>query len=100
MLEWFIEHWKLVAFILNCIFFLVVWAMSRTFAKKDDVTHLTERVSKIESSIIDMPGTNDFHELDKSLIEVSGKLDAVMPQLDGLKKITEILMENELRGKS
>lgn len=98
MAQWFIENWKLAAVLINALFVIVVWAMTKTFAKKDDLSALTERVSKVEGIVEDLPSVKELHELDKSLIEVSGKLDAVIPQLDGLKRTTDLLMENELRG--
>ncbi|WP_238937658.1 DUF2730 family protein [Pseudoalteromonas sp. S16_S37] len=45
-----------------------------------------------------MPSADDFHGLEKSLLEVGGKIDALSPQLATLQNTTSLLMENELRG--
>ncbi|MFU2509372.1 DUF2730 family protein [Pseudoalteromonas sp. ASV78] len=59
---------------------------------------LESRLSAVEKTIEDLPNTEDLHELDKRLIEVSGKIDGLNPQLADLKRLTDLLMENELRG--
>jgi len=99
MLQWLIENWKLVAFIVTGIFGWIIWAMSKAFAKKDDLVDLSDRVKELENGMKNFPDVDEFHELDKRLVEVGTKLDAVSPQLESVKRITDLLMENELRGK-
>lgn len=59
---------------------------------------LESRLSAVEKTIEDLPNADDIHDLDKRLVEVSGKIDGLNPQLKDLKRLTDLLMENELRG--
>lgn len=79
----------------------LAWLRSTFVTKKahDDVSKALEsRLSAVEKTIEDLPNADDLHELDKRLIEVSGKIDGLNPQLTDLKRLTDLLMENELRG--
>ena len=80
----------------------LAWLRSTFVTKKahDDVSKALEsRLSAVEKTIEDLPNSEDLHELDKRLIEVSGKIDGLNPQLTDLKRLTDLLMENELREK-
>lgn len=79
----------------------LAWLRSTFVTKKahEDISKALEtRLSAVEKTIEDLPNSEDLHELDKRLIEVSGKIDGLNPQLTDLKRLTDLLMENELRG--
>lgn len=79
----------------------ITWLKATFVSKKvhDKFKEATEgRLNAMEQSIQELPSKEDLHELDKSLIEVGGKIDALSPQLADLKRVTDLLMENELRG--
>lgn len=75
----------------------LAWLRS-TFVTKKVHEELESRLSAVEKTVEDLPNADDIHDLDKRLIEVSGKIDGLNPQLTDLKRLTDLLMENELRG--
>lgn len=75
----------------------LAWLRS-TFVTKKVHEVLESRLSAVEKTVEDLPNADDIHDLDKRLIEVSGKIDGLNPQLTDLKRLTDLLMENELRG--
>lgn len=75
----------------------LAWLRS-TFVTKKVHEMLESRLSAVEKTVEDLPNADDIHDLDKRLIEVSGKIDGLNPQLTDLKRLTDLLMENELRG--
>ena len=96
----FILEWQ-KAFITVCVAIVgagaLAWLRS-TFVTKKVHEVLESRLSAVEKTIEDLPNADDLHELDKRLIEVSGKIDGLNPQLTDLKRLTDLLMENELRS--
>ncbi|GAA61835.1 hypothetical protein P20652_3724 [Pseudoalteromonas sp. BSi20652] len=96
----FILEWQ-KAFITVCVAIVgagaLAWLRS-TFVTKKVHEVLESRLSAVEKTVEDLPNADDLHELDKRLIEVSGKIDGLNPQLTDLKRLTDLLMENELRG--
>ncbi|YP_010660056.1 DUF2730 family protein [Pseudoalteromonas phage HS6] len=98
-MDFILEWWK--AFLTVGIAIVgasaLAWLRS-TFVTKKVHEVLESRLSAVEKTVEDLPNADDLHELDKRLIEVSGKIDGLNPQLTDLKRLTDLLMENELRG--
>ena len=98
-MDFIVEWWKQI---IGCGFVIagagaIAW-INNKFVSRKEHQQLAERVTIVEAVIEELPGTDDIHELEKRLIEVSGKLDSISPQLDSLQRVTGLLMENELRG--
>ncbi len=98
-MEFLIEWWKqvLAAGVLIVGAGSIAW-LKATFVSRVKHDELQQRVSAVEKAVDDLPSADDMHELDKRLIEVGGKIDVLSPQLGDLKRVTDLLMENELRG--
>jgi GTP1/Obg family GTP-binding protein len=98
-MDFILEWWK--AFLTVGIAIVgasaLAWLRS-TFVTKKVHEVLESRLSAVEKTVEDLPNADDLHDLDKRLIEVSGKIDGLNPQLTDLKRLTDLLMENELRG--
>ena len=96
----FILEWQ-KAFITVCVALVgagaLAWLRS-TFVTKKVHEVLESRLSAVEKTVEDLPNADDIHDLDKRLLEVSVKIDGLNPQLKDLKRLTDLLMENELRG--
>tara|TARA_Y100000588_G_C14281520_1_gene937748 strand:+ start:28398 stop:28724 length:327 start_codon:yes stop_codon:yes gene_type:complete len=103
-MDFILEWWKQVL----ALGFLIVgagalaWLRSTFVTKKlheKSISGLETRLSAVENTVEDMPSAEDIHDLEKRLIEVGGKIDALSPQLGTLQRVTDLLMENELREK-
>ncbi|MGE6447943.1 DUF2730 family protein [Pseudoalteromonas tetraodonis] len=96
----FILEWQ-KAFITVCVAIVgagaLAWLRS-TFVTKKVHEVLESRLSAVEKTVEDLPNADDIHDLDKRLLEVSVKIDGLNPQLTDIKRLTDLLMENELRG--
>ena len=98
-MDFILEWWK--AFLTVGIAIVgasaLAWLRS-TFVTKKVHEVLESRLSAVEKTVEDLPNADDIHDLDKRLVEVSGKIDGLNPQLTDIKRLTDLLMENELRG--
>ncbi len=98
-MDFILEWWK--AFLTVGIAIVgasaLAWLRS-TFVTKKVHEVLESRLSAVEKTIEDLPNADDIHDLDKRLLEVSVKIDGLNPQLTDIKRLTDLLMENELRG--
>ncbi|RZF83722.1 DUF2730 family protein [Pseudoalteromonas sp. CO325X] len=109
-MDFILEWWKqlLAAGFLIVGCGAIAWLRSTFVSKKEHELYrqeqrehydgLTQRLNTVETTVADLPSADDIHELDKRLIEVGGKIDALSPQLGNLQRVTDLLMENELRG--
>jgi len=98
-MDFILEWWKqmLAAGLLVVGSGAIAW-MRGKFVSREQHDLLVQRVSAVENAVNELPSKDDLHELDKRLIEVGGKIDALSPQLKDVKRLTDLLMENELRG--
>ncbi|MCF2829820.1 MULTISPECIES: DUF2730 family protein [unclassified Pseudoalteromonas] len=61
-------------------------------AVSDDVRELERRIEK-------MPTTDDLHDLELKIERLNTNIESVKPGLSNVQKLTDLLMENELREK-
>jgi len=103
MLAWFLEYWKLLALVINGVFIVGVWAMSKTFAKKDAVneslTNLDKRIDLLDAAIESLPDKDLTHKLELRIEQLSGDIKRIEPSLVSVKTLSDMLLENELKGK-
>jgi hypothetical protein len=103
MVAWFLEYWKLLALIINAIFILGVWAMSKTFAKKDNVNesivNLDKRIDLLDAAVGNLPDKDLTHKLELRIEQLSGDIKRIEPGLISVKNLSDMLLENELKSK-
>jgi len=103
MVAWFLEYWKLLALIVNAIFILGVWAMSKTFAKKDTVNesivNLDKRIDLLDAAVGNLPDKDLTHKLELRIEQLSGDIKRIEPGLISVKNLSDMLLENELKSK-
>ena len=98
MMQWFLDNWKLLAFILNLTIAAMLWALSKTFAKKDDVSEAIKRIDKIEYELKELPSGNDIHHLEKQVVALKSQIDGLGRLLARVSNQLDMLVENELKG--
>ncbi|WP_180961112.1 DUF2730 family protein [Shewanella sp. GutCb] len=100
MLEFIKNYWVQIYATISLVLLCANWVLAKTYAKQDNIQRLEKRVDKLETDVEQLPGKDEFHRLDKNLVEVNAQLKAVSPQLKSLQRMTEMLTENELREKN
>jgi len=98
MLAWLLEYWKLLALLINSAFIFVVWAMSKTFAKKEDFTHLEKTVESLKSVVKTVPTSADLHSVELQMKEMQGEFGGVKKLLSRVSYQLDMLVENEIKG--
>lgn len=96
-MEWLQKYYPALLIIGNAIFWLIAWALQKTYAKRESVNSLDKRLIVIEKTIEDMPNKTDFHGLELLLKELATKLD----DIPHTKDISDLKADfKELRGES
>ena len=86
---------------------LYVWLSKPTKQNKLATEQLKEilvaqdrRLGELELKLQFSPGQDEFHALDKKVSELAGKMDNVHGRMRSVDQKLDLLIENELRGKS
>lgn len=98
VVEFISHHWVKIYAIASLFFFGFVWAMKKTYASKEQVEQLQERMVSLENKVKQLPDKAEVHKLQVNIAEVNGKLDSLATQLDSINRTTNMLLENELQG--
>lgn len=99
MIEWVLKYYPLVFLVLNGIFWLIVWVLHKTYAKHEKVESLEKEVLVIKNNISNLPDKDLVHKLELRIEELSGDIKRIEPSLVSVKTLSDMLLENELKGR-
>ncbi len=98
MINWLLKYYPLVIVLCNLIFWLVVWALHKTYAKHEKVEHLEKEVLLIKKDVSNLPNKDLVHKLELKIETLSGDIKRIEPGLTSVKQLSDMLLENELKG--
>lgn len=98
-LEFLRTWWPVVVAVLNVLFFLIAWGLSRTFARKDELDTLSREQLLIKERITNLASHSDVASLKVCIERLRGDIKEINPKLEGLGRISNLLLENELKDK-
>jgi len=117
-MEWFVNNFKIIQVVLTVIFFIIVWALAATFAKKkdhteltsrvkeieltyskhEDHTKLTQRVNTIETKVDELPDKTTIHRVESEVKKIEGQLSGIEKMQLHMNNQLDMLVENEIKG--
>ncbi len=100
MLDVVKAYWPLIAAAVSLLSLVIQTLLVKTYAKREDVTVLQNRMSAVEQKITGLPSEADLHKLQLEISELRGELREVRPELAQLRRLSDLLLENELKEKS
>ena len=98
MWEWIQANWKMFADIVTVVAILAFFALRKSYPRKDSFDKLEKRVSKVENAIATMPSEKTVHELQLEVERLRGDIKGIEPSLASVKNLSDMLLENELKG--
>lgn len=100
MLDVVKTFWPLIAAGVSLVSLIIQTLLVKTYAKREDVITLQGRMSAVEQKISGLPSEADLHKLQLEISELRGELREVRPELAQLRRLSDLLLENELKEKS
>ncbi|MFB9086094.1 DUF2730 family protein [Erwinia tracheiphila] len=77
--------------------FFLSWP--KTYARRDEVEVLKNRVSLLENAFSTLPNQKELHALQLDMANLRGDLKAALPELRQLRHMSDLLLQNELKEK-
>lgn len=100
MLDVVKTFWPLIAAAVSLLSLVIQTLLVKTYAKREDVTTLQTRMSAVEQKISGLPSEGDLHKLQLEISELRGELREIRPELAQLRRLSDLLLENELKERS
>ena len=98
-LAWLGKYWAMIWAGLSTAGFVVMALLSKTYAKRDDLNDLKQRVTQVEDAVSGLPKKEDLHALALEMASLRGEISQLTPRLDGVQRLSDLLLENELQEK-
>jgi len=98
--EFIVKNWGPLYALASLVGLVVIILLSKTYAKREDLTGLTERVQRVEQVLTDLPSERELHKLQLEISELRGELREMKPDLRQNRRLAELLLENELKEKA
>ncbi|OUR62043.1 hypothetical protein A9Q74_06235 [Colwellia sp. 39_35_sub15_T18] len=99
MINWLLKYYPLVFLVFNGVFWLIVYVLHKTYAKRESVDNLEKEVLLIKTNINNLPDKDLVHKLELRIEELSGDIKRIEPGLISVKNLSDMLLENELKSK-
>lgn len=100
-MDWFLKYWPILLFVFNVIGALVLLALHKTYAKKEEIVALDKRLAVSEQAILVTEkaiAEMDTHNIELQLKELKGEFDGMNRLLNRAANQLDMLVENELKG--
>ncbi|EEW12349.1 MULTISPECIES: DUF2730 family protein [Vibrio] len=85
---------------------IVVFVLKKTYAKQEDVDAQQAELADLRSSykrldeiVRSLPSHDEISDLKLSIERLRGDIKEIRPKLEGLDRISGLLLENEIKGK-
>lgn len=99
--------WPILATVLNVLFLLACFVLIKTFARKEELQSIKEAHTQLASSHValqqhveKLPDHDEISGLKLSIEKLRGDIREIRPKLEGLDRISNLLLENELKEKN
>lgn len=90
--------WMLALF--SLLWLVVVFVFKKTYARKDDIDTLRRDHESLVQKVANLPDHEEVADLKLSIERLRGDIKEIRPKLDGLDRISNLLLENELKEKN
>lgn len=95
-MEWVKEYWFLIWASVLTLAQVGNLLLTKTFVRKEDITEMRRDVDNLKTKIEHMPSSEEVTQLRVSLESTRGEIKALQPQLDQIKNLTQVLLEQHL----
>ncbi|CCV46712.1 DUF2730 family protein [Yersinia enterocolitica] len=100
-MEWeFIRsNWAIVWALFMSAVNLIQMFLAKTYVKREEIELLKIQIQSIQSSISALPSQKELHQLQLEISSLRGELLSLGPKLQQVQRISDLLLENELKDK-
>lgn len=78
---------------------LIQLLLAKTYVKREELDLMRQRVQGLENTIAVLPSQKDLHQLQLEMSNLRGELRELDPSIRQVSRISDLLLENELKDK-
>ncbi|BBV67833.1 hypothetical protein STW0522KLE44_42210 [Klebsiella sp. STW0522-44] len=73
--------------------------LAKTYVKREELDNVRSRLQGLENAIATLPSQKDLHQLQLAMSDLRGELRELAPSIRQVSRISDLLLENELKDK-
>ena len=93
-------NWPILWALLMTGINLLQLILAKTYVKREEFDSLRSRVSVMDSQVHQLPERDEFHRLQLDISNLRGEIKELGPSIRQVSRISDLLLENELKEKN
>lgn len=100
-MEWeaFRSNWPIIWAVFMTAVNVIQLLLAKTYVKREEMELFRARLQGVENTIAGLPGQKDLHQLQLEMSNLRGELRELAPAIRQVSRISDLLLENELKDK-
>ncbi len=94
------SNWSVIWALLMTGVNLLQLLLAKTYVRREEFDLLRSRVSVMESQVHQLPDRDEFHRLQLDISNLRGEIKELGPSIRQVSRISDLLLENELKVKN
>ncbi|HAT7513520.1 TPA: DUF2730 domain-containing protein [Kluyvera ascorbata] len=92
-------NWAIIWALFMSAVSVIQLLLAKTYAKREELDLMRQRVQGLENTIAVLPSQKDLHQLQLEMSNLRGELRELAPSIRQVSRISDLLLENELKDK-
>lgn len=91
--------WPIAATFLNVAFILGAFVLRKSFVSQKDFEALKRSHDQLQTQVSNLPEQEEITNLHIAIERLRGEINGIAPKLQSVEKISDLLLENEIKDK-
>lgn len=94
------SNWAVIWAVLMSGVTIVQLLLAKTYARREELEKVSNRLNILEHAVDDLPTRQELHNLQLEMSNLRGELRELAPSIRQVSRISDLLLENELKEKN
>ncbi|SIS88083.1 DUF2730 family protein [Neptunomonas antarctica] len=99
-MELIAKYWAPLWATITTIAMVIMALLAKTYAKRESVDTLHSEIKRLDQRLDDLPSERELHRLQLEISELRGAILALNSELPQVRRLADLLLENELKERS
>jgi len=91
------KYWAPLWATITTVAMVIMALLAKTYATRKEVELLKSEIGRIDKHLDSLPSERELHALQLEISELRGDLRSLKPELLQVRRLSDLLLENELK---
>lgn len=94
------KYWAPLWAAITTIAMVIMALLAKTYAKREEIEILHSEIKRIDKHLEDLPSVKALHKLQLEISDLRGDIRSLNSELPQVRRLADLLLENELKERS